>query len=143
MNEVAIPIYISRAGQRFGPYSLPECREMIVVRQIVPSDMAWHYGMLDWRPVCEVIPNPNYYPTREIIQPRAIPVSTTLPDDEETVATILGKMGCGCVVWIGLLVLATAGGVVFPLLLIILPFLLIGGIIDMVKKIIKLVNRQY
>jgi len=95
--------------------------------------------MATWRPLGEIIPN-VLYPAPFL--PHPAPVFSVLPVNEESTATILGKMGCGCLVWIGLLVLAIGGGVVFPVLLILLPIALIGGTIDMVKKLIALTNRR-
>jgi len=44
--------------------------------------------------------------------------------------------------WIGLLALAIGGGVIFPVLLILLPVAFIGGMIDMIKKLSQLSKRR-
>jgi hypothetical protein len=141
------PIFITREGQRYGPYTTDQCRQMLATGQLIPLDLAWREGMAQWRPLGEVVPNDFRMASAPIAQ---MPVQTyiaapaTGPD--ESAAQIVGKMGCGCVMWIGLLALALGGGVVFPVLLIVLPFVVIGGIIDMVKKLSKLSkqrNRQF
>ncbi|MEP6848439.1 MAG: DUF4339 domain-containing protein [Acidobacteriota bacterium] len=141
MNELSIPIYITRSGQRFGPYTLRECQEMIETGQLLPSDMAWRHGMPNWLPLSSFVPmNAKLYLAPVTVATEPSPLDRQ-PSDEETVAELIGQMGCGCVLWIGLLVLALGGGVIFPLLLILLPIALIGGIVDMVKKIVRLVKR--
>jgi uncharacterized integral membrane protein len=140
-------IFITRNGERYGPYTQSQCEHMIAAGQIVSTDLAWRSGMQDWRPLGEIIPNR--------FQLSSVPIVQVLPQAEtpavvqdETAGEILGKMGCGCLLWIGLLALALGGGVVFPVLLIILPIAVIGGIVDMVQKLSKLSkqrkqNRQF
>lgn len=105
--------------------------------QLSHGDLAWRPGMAEWRPLGELVqlayPEPMQF---------SAPVSRVpTDDDDETVAGLIDQMGCGCLFWIGLLVLAIGGGVIFPVLLILLPIALIGGLIDMVRKIIRLINR--
>lgn len=139
-------IFITRNGERFGPYTHEQCDQMLTTGQLVQADMAWRNGMPDWRPLGEVfqpvlrmaVPQPMMMPPRQAI----------VMAPQESAGEIVGKMGCGCIVWIGLLALALGGGVVFPVLLIVLPFVVIGGIIDMVKKLSRLSkqrdqNRQF
>jgi len=47
-------IHISRNGQRFGPYSLPEVQAGLDAGNIVETDLAWHDGAPDWVPVSQV-----------------------------------------------------------------------------------------
>jgi len=121
---------------------------MLGAGQLVPMDMAWRQGMPDWRPLGEVLPI-NFQPAAPMVpvQQRPVPVRqsvvsqvSTAPD--ESAAAIVGKMGCGCLLWIGLLALAIGGGVVFPVLLILLPVAFIGGMIDMIKKLSQLSKRR-
>jgi len=141
-------IYITRSGQRWGPYTREQCVEMLGAGQLVPMDMAWRQGMPDWRPLGEVLPI-NFQPPAPIVpvQAHQVPVRqsvvsqvSTAPD--ESAAAIVGKMGCGCLLWIGLLALAIGGGVIFPVLLILLPVAFIGGMIDMIKKLSQLSKRR-
>jgi hypothetical protein len=130
-----------RDGIQFGPYSRPDCEVMLMRRQLLPSDLAWQPGMAEWRPIGELV---GYVPQVSQTPSPTRPTGTgPAPgvEDDETVGQLVGQMGCGCVLWIGLLILALGGGVIFPVLLILLPIALIGGIIDMVRKIIRLVNR--
>jgi hypothetical protein len=41
-------IFISKSGQRYGPYTLDQVNALLASRQIKPSMLAWHQGMNDW-----------------------------------------------------------------------------------------------
>jgi hypothetical protein len=121
---------------------------MLGAGQLVPMDMAWRQGMPDWRPLGEVLPI-NFQPPAPMvpIHPQPVPIRqsvvsqvSTVPD--ESASAILAKMGCGCLLWIALLVLALGGGVIFPVLLILLPVAFIGGLIDMIRKLSQLSKRR-
>lgn len=138
------PIYITRSGGRFGPYTLEQCSEMIQSGQLIPGDLAWQLGMAEWRPIGEIIPTtflrpPMSHPPQQFTQ--QTPSMGVAPEPEESAGQILGQMGCGCLLWIGLLGIAIGGGVIFPVLLVLLPVALIGGIVDLVRKLIRL-SRQ-
>jgi uncharacterized RDD family membrane protein YckC len=49
-------IHIAKNGQRMGPYSEAQVREMLAAGSIAGSDLAWFVGMADWKPVSEVLP---------------------------------------------------------------------------------------
>jgi len=49
-----VEIYISRAGERFGPYSLSEVQGYLDNGSIVPTDLAWHQGTTDWVPLSQI-----------------------------------------------------------------------------------------
>lgn len=111
---------------------------MLVRDQLFPGDLAWRPGMAEWRPLGELVQL-----DRQAAPQFPMSVSPVAADnDDYTVAGLVGQMGCGCLVWIGLLVLAIGGGVIFPVLLILLPIAVIGGLIDMVRKIIRLAKRS-
>lgn len=138
-------IYITRLGHRFGPYTVEQCSHMVGSGQLIPGDLAWHQGMPEWRPLGELIPNTFQLSSVDRFPPQfaqAAPSIIAAPEPEETAAQLLGQMGCGCLLWIGLLILAVGGGVIFPVLLILLPIALIGGIIDLVRKLIRLSKRN-
>ena len=48
-------IHIDRAGQRYGPYPLDQIESMLSQGQLLGSDMAWHEGMSDWKPLEHVV----------------------------------------------------------------------------------------
>lgn len=133
-------LLILRAGVQFGPYVYDECRSMLMRNQLLPSDLAWQPGMANWRPIGELF-GPGPQSTQAVAA--HVPVVRRPADDhdDESIGQVLGQMGVGCLVWIGVLILALGGGVIFPLLLLLLPIALIGGVIDIVKKIIRLANR--
>jgi uncharacterized RDD family membrane protein YckC len=49
-------IHIAKNGQRMGPYSEAQVREMLAAGSIAGSDLAWYEGMATWKPVSEVLP---------------------------------------------------------------------------------------
>ncbi len=49
--------YITRAGQRYGPYSLEDLQAMSTKGQILPTDLAWSEGLSNWVPVSQVLGN--------------------------------------------------------------------------------------
>jgi uncharacterized RDD family membrane protein YckC len=49
-------IHIAKNGQRMGPYSETQVREMLAAGSIATTDLAWYEGMADWKPVGEVLP---------------------------------------------------------------------------------------
>lgn len=141
MSETQNSLLIMRAGVQFGPYVYDECRSMLMRNQLLPSDLAWQPGMANWRPIGELF-GAVTQPSQAIAAPVPV-VSRPAPviDDDETIGQVLGQMGVGCLIWIGVLILALGGGVIFPFFLLLLPIALIGGVIDIVKKIIRLANR--
>jgi uncharacterized membrane protein YeaQ/YmgE (transglycosylase-associated protein family) len=50
--------WISRGGQKYGPYSLEDIRRMIAEGSVAPTDLAWHEGLLNWAALSEVVPLP-------------------------------------------------------------------------------------
>jgi len=145
VNEITPPIFISRSGQRYGPYSADQCQQMVAAGQLVPLDMAWRHGMQDWRPLGELIPNAVQFspaPVRAEVMPARSNLGQATYEGGDSVWKILGSMSFGCLIWIGVILLATGGGVVFPVLLILLPFLLIGGIIELTIRFFRLFSRK-
>jgi uncharacterized RDD family membrane protein YckC len=49
-------IHIAKSGQRMGPYSEAQVREMLAAGSIATTDLAWSEGMADWKPVGQVLP---------------------------------------------------------------------------------------
>ncbi len=135
-------LLILRAGVQFGPYVYDECQSMLMRNQLLPSGLAWRPGMANRRPIGEPF-GPGPQPSQTV--PIALPVVSHRVDDydDESIGQVLGQMGLGCLMWIGVLILALGGGVIFPLLLLFLPIALIGGVVDLVKKVIRLVDRRH
>src|SRR5262249_370221 len=46
--------YCCRDGQRFGPFSAEQLRQMASARQLLPTDMIWRDGMSGWSPARSV-----------------------------------------------------------------------------------------
>jgi len=47
-------IYITRNGERYGPYSLAEVQADINAGNIQSTDLAWHEGVTDWSEVWQL-----------------------------------------------------------------------------------------
>jgi Zn-dependent protease len=110
-------IYITRNGQKYGPYSLTEAQEHVRSGNLTMSDLAWHEGLPNWIPL-------NQIPGFTFVRPAApvAPVATTTPEalhrSPAQNKSFLQKAGTG-IVAIGVLLLKFAG----PLLI----FLKTGG----------------
>ena len=52
--EIQIHIYIDRAGQRYGPYSLADAKQYLSEGTLLSTDSAWHDGLADWIPLAQV-----------------------------------------------------------------------------------------
>src|SRR5271168_2728634 len=68
-------IYITRNGERYGPYSLAEAQEHVRSGRLAMSDMAWQEGLPNWIPL-------NQIPGFTFVRPAApvAPVATTTPE---------------------------------------------------------------
>jgi hypothetical protein len=47
-------IYISRSGERYGPFSLAEVQADVNAGNIQPTDLAWHEGAAGWAEVWQI-----------------------------------------------------------------------------------------
>ena len=47
-------IYISRGGEKYGPYPEANAKEMLAVGQLQPTDMAWYAGADEWKPLTDL-----------------------------------------------------------------------------------------
>lgn len=68
-------IYITRNGQRFGPYSIVEAQKLVVSGNLVDTDLAWQEGLASWIPLKQI-------PGFAFVRPAApaAPVATTTPE---------------------------------------------------------------
>ena len=58
-------IHITRKGEKHGPYPEASAREMLAAGQLLPTDMAWHAGADDWKPLSEVLGAAEAKPAEE------------------------------------------------------------------------------
>src|SRR5437773_2138987 len=49
--------YVSRGGQQYGPYSLPDLQRYVASGNILPTDLACGEGGAQWVPVSQVLGN--------------------------------------------------------------------------------------
>lgn len=127
-------------GTNAGPFTVAQYREMLRAGQLQPTDLVWRQGMSGWRPLGEILLSGQ--PAMQSANLPAARPGIGQTEKEETVGQLLLQMAGGCFLWIVLLALAIGGGIIFPLLLVFLPIALIGGLIDMVRKLIKILNRK-
>src|ERR1700685_1934498 len=69
-------IYITRNGERYGPYSLAEAQEHVRSGNLAMTDLAWHEGLPHWIPL-------NQIQGFTFLRPAApvAPVATTTPEE--------------------------------------------------------------
>ncbi|TXJ07818.1 MAG: RDD family protein [Acinetobacter sp.] len=79
-------IYLARDHQQAGPYSVEQLNQMLTAQQVLLTDLIWHVGMQEWKPLGEVTQGQlHYYPTSnetlsttpQQIQNTITPVETT------------------------------------------------------------------
>jgi uncharacterized RDD family membrane protein YckC len=77
-------IHIAKNGQRMGPYPEAQVREMLASGTIAGTDLAWHEGMADWKPVSSVLgtasPAPAAGPSPIAVAPSVMPVAIIDPN---------------------------------------------------------------
>ncbi|WP_445115732.1 RDD family protein [Acinetobacter sp. WZC-1] len=47
-------IYLARNNQQAGPYTLDQINQMLASQQILLTDLTWHQGMAEWKPLGEL-----------------------------------------------------------------------------------------
>ena len=52
-------IYISRAGQQYGPFSMDQVHQALTSGSLVATDLAWHEGAANWVPLGQIVTNPS------------------------------------------------------------------------------------
>ncbi len=81
-------IYLARNNQQAGPYTLEELNQMLATQQVLLTDLAWHQGMKEWKPLGELtqgkfVYQPQLAPTA---QP-PLPEFNTAPQAESVTTT--------------------------------------------------------
>jgi hypothetical protein len=59
-----IDIFIGRLGEQYGPYPKQMIKIMLEDGTLLPTDLAWHEGADDWKPLNEVLGFPLQQPTK-------------------------------------------------------------------------------
>ncbi|MFT4021641.1 MAG: RDD family protein [Acinetobacter sp.] len=54
-------IYLARNNQQAGPYSLEQVNQMLASQQILLTDLVWHQGMTEWKPLGELTQGKSFY----------------------------------------------------------------------------------
>ena len=68
-------IYITKNGQRLGPYSVIEAQNLVRSGTVIDTDLAWQEGLANWMPLKQ-IPGFRYVPPPA----PAVPRPTTTPE---------------------------------------------------------------
>ena len=58
-------IHITRKGEKHGPYPEATARQFLEEGKLLPTDMAWHAGADDWKPLSEVLGAAEAKPAEE------------------------------------------------------------------------------
>jgi len=66
-------LIIAKDGQKLGPYSETEVKEMVEAGTIALTDLAWHDGISDWTPVACLIAPPEVQPDSPPAGPSTTP----------------------------------------------------------------------
>jgi hypothetical protein len=78
-------IWINRAGQQLGTFTLEEVQRRLEQGQFVPTDLAWQEGMPTWKPLSEFpgvrIPPPLEQPSLGHPATATVPASATSPQE--------------------------------------------------------------
>jgi hypothetical protein len=135
-------IYVSKDGQWYGPYTAVTCRDLIGQHRLSPLDHACQLGEALWRPLSEVLAEDERAGGRDASASSPQPGGAAPTPSPQTAGDLVAQMGCGCVLWIGLIVLATTVGIFFPVLLIVLPILLVGMTVDLVRRFLRIGKGQ-
>lgn len=61
-----LQIYLARNNQQAGPYSLEQLNQMLQNQQVLLTDLMWHAGMQEWKPIGEVTQGQNFYQPQTI-----------------------------------------------------------------------------
>lgn len=74
-------IYLARDNQQAGPYTLDELNQMLSQQQVLLTDLMWHKGMSEWKPVAELthgqyVYTPTSMPATTPLKPADTPSST-------------------------------------------------------------------
>ena len=56
-------VYINRAGQQFGPYSMEQVTQGLAEGSLVATDLAWHEGADEWVPLSQLKASPAFAAT--------------------------------------------------------------------------------
>lgn len=80
-------IYLARDNQQAGPYTLEQLNSMLANQQVLLTDLIWHAGMKEWKPVAEVTQGQfSYYPD-SLHTPAQTPLTHTQDNHNEAIFT--------------------------------------------------------
>lgn len=54
-------IYLARNNEQAGPYSLEQVNDMLANNQVILTDLVWHEGMKEWKPIGDLTQGQNIY----------------------------------------------------------------------------------
>lgn len=74
-------IYLARNNEQAGPYSLEQVNQMLASGQVLLTDLAWHEGMSEWKPLGDLTHGQIVY------QPSGSPFSNQPAANQTTAAT--------------------------------------------------------
>jgi hypothetical protein len=86
------PIFVTRDGQQYGPYTLYQTERLILSGTLLLTDLAWHDGLYSWVPLQEIVGksgNVTEQPSAPILPPQKIVTKTENITDESSLPIFL------------------------------------------------------
>ena len=111
--------YLSRDGQQYGPYSDNDLARFQGTGQLQPSDLVWHEGLGDWRPVSSfagprdrIAVRPQHVPAERKPAPAFVSILENVPLDIWRRRAIVSCIALLCAALVG-----AVSGYIYRLLL--------------------------
>lgn len=81
-------IYLARNGQQAGPYSLEQLNQMLQDQQVLLTDLIWHQGLTEWKPLGELTRGQFNYQPNGYAPPHHQPTSPTTTSEKNTTSEL-------------------------------------------------------
>ena len=77
-----MPILITKDGQQYGPYELPDIQEYVNQGSFALTDQCWQDGWPDWRPLSTIISRPPPPPPAKAASAAPVTAKSTATGDQ-------------------------------------------------------------
>ena len=77
-----MPILITKDGQQYGPYELPDIQEYVNQGSFALTDQCWQDGWPDWRPLSTIISRPPPPPPAKAASAAPVTAKATATGDQ-------------------------------------------------------------
>ena len=86
------PIFVTRDGQQYGPYTLYQAERLVLSGTLLLTDLAWHDGLYSWIPLREIVGKAGNVAEQSsvpILPPRENAAKTADETDEPSIPIFL------------------------------------------------------